>query len=82
MRLSQIIFEAWLKPLVQKNPAIDSLWGHTFTNLVEKDDAVYSTVTDAAGHKTVIKSKYVIGCDGAGSAVRMKAGLESKRTSM
>jgi FAD-dependent monooxygenase len=82
MRLSQIIFEAWMKRHCQKHSLIDSHWGYIFQSLVEKDDAVFSTVIDAAGKQMVIKSKYVIGCDGAGSRVRASAGLGSKRHSL
>jgi 2-polyprenyl-6-methoxyphenol hydroxylase-like FAD-dependent oxidoreductase len=82
MRVSQIIFEAWLKPICEAEPLIDDRWGWTFDSLEEKEDHVLSSVIDAWGKKVVIKSKYVVGCDGAGSKVRSAAGLEAKRKPM
>jgi 2-polyprenyl-6-methoxyphenol hydroxylase-like FAD-dependent oxidoreductase len=79
MRISQIIFEAWLKPICAAEPLIDDRWGWTFKTLVEKDDHVLSTVVDEWGKEVTIKSKFVVGCDGAGSPVRTAAGLEAKR---
>jgi FAD-dependent monooxygenase len=45
-----------------------------FETLVETDDGVESQLIDSAGETHVIKSKYVIGCDGAGSHVRRTIG--------
>ena len=73
-RCSQAIFEAWLKPRIQAEPLIDSIFGMKFEDLVETDDGVESRLTDAAGETHVIKSKYVVGCDGAGSRVRRSIG--------
>ena len=79
MRMSQIVLEAWLKQIVQKEPLISDYWGYTFQSLIEHDDVVYSRVTDPSGKELVIKSKYVLGCDGGGSKVRANVGLEAKR---
>lgn len=79
MRTSQIIVEAWLKELLQGEPLVDDKWGWTFLSLAEKNDHVLSVVRDAWGKEVVVKSKYVVGCDGSGSKVRASAGLESKR---
>jgi hypothetical protein len=53
MRLSQILMERWLKSKVQKTKLISSHWGRSFQTLVEKDDAVYSTVTDPSAENVV-----------------------------
>lgn len=82
MRISQIIVEAWLKPVCAAEPLIDDRWGWTFQSLVEKDDHVLSTITDGWGKEVVVKSKFVVGCDGAGSKVRLSANLEAKRKPM
>jgi 2-polyprenyl-6-methoxyphenol hydroxylase-like FAD-dependent oxidoreductase len=73
-RCSQAIFEAWLKPRIQAEPLIDSTFGMKFDDLIETDNGVESRLTDAAGETHVIRSKYVIGCDGAGSRVRRSIG--------
>ena len=80
MRISQILVEAWLKPVCAAERLIDDRWGWTMDTLAEKDDHVLSTVVvDEWGKKVVIKSKFVVGCDGAGSRVRYATGLEAKR---
>ena len=76
-RCSQIVFEAWLKPICEANPLIDTSFGMKFETLLEKDDAVFSTLMHAhTGKEFRIKSKFVIACDGAGSRVRRSAGLK------
>lgn len=42
-----------------------------FEGLVEEEDGVVSTLIEtSSGEMRTVKSKYVIGCDGAGSRVR------------
>lgn len=82
MRQTQTIFEAILKPLVQKEPLIQDYWGYPFESLIESDDSVLSTVRDPSGNSIGIKSRYVLGCDGAGSKVRSSAGILSPRRSL
>ncbi|KAH7121398.1 FAD binding domain-containing protein [Dactylonectria macrodidyma] len=70
-RCSQAIFEKWFRPLVEAEPSIDCRWGVKFESLEEDDDCVTSRLTETATSKEfTVKSKYVIGCDGAGSRVR------------
>jgi 2-polyprenyl-6-methoxyphenol hydroxylase-like FAD-dependent oxidoreductase len=70
-RCSQAIFEAWLKPKIQAEPLIDSYFGMRFEGLVEEQDRVITTLIEkSSGETHTVKSKYVIGCDGAGSRVR------------
>lgn len=76
-RCSQAIFESWLKPRIQDNPLIDSHFGVKFETLKELEDGVESYLTDVkTGGKYVIRSKFVVGCDGAGSRVRKAIGSE------
>lgn len=82
MRQTQTIYEAVLKSLVVKEPLIHSYWGYPFESLVENDDSVLSTIRDPSGNRIFIKSRYVIGCDGAGSKVRESAGLVAPRRSL
>ena len=69
-RCSQAIFEAWLKPKIQKIPLIKSIFGWKLTELVESDTGVRCEVVDQEGLTHIIQAEYVIGCDGAGSRVR------------
>ncbi|KAH8807353.1 FAD binding domain-containing protein [Xylogone sp. PMI_703] len=82
MRQTQDIYEAILKTLVQKEPLIQDLWGYSFESLNENEDGVLSKVIDSEGKPLVIRSKYVIGCDGAGSKVRLHSDLRSERLSL
>jgi 2-polyprenyl-6-methoxyphenol hydroxylase-like FAD-dependent oxidoreductase len=75
-RCSQVIFEAWLRSLIDAHPSVDLFFGLKFESLQEKDDEVISQLVDVAtGEIHIIKSKYVVGCDGAGSRVRRSTGL-------
>ncbi|TVY93181.1 FAD-dependent monooxygenase [Lachnellula willkommii] len=77
LRCSQVLFEAWLKPICQKNPLIQTHFGYKFEELKEEDDFVISTLTDLESSKKIlVKSKYVVACDGAGSRVRKSTGLK------
>lgn len=76
-RCSQAVFEAWLKPRIQAESAIDSHFGLKFESLVESEDGVESTLVDVqTGELHLVKSQYVVGCDGAGSRVRAHIGAE------
>lgn len=69
-RCSQAIFEAWLKPKIQAETNITSIFGWKLTSLVENDSNVECEVVDQSGETHTVVAQYVIGCDGAGSRVR------------
>ena len=69
-RCSQAIFEAWLKPIIDANPLIDCHFGVKFESLTEDSQGVLSQLSDTNGQIHMVRSKYVVGCDGAGSRVR------------
>lgn len=73
-RCSQAIFEAWLKPKMQESELIETHFGWKLESLLESHSHVDSTVVDQEGQRYVIRSQYVIGCDGAGSKVRAAIG--------
>jgi FAD-dependent monooxygenase len=76
-RCSQAVLEAWLKPQIQANSLITSVFGCKFESLVETEDGVESRlVTLEDGKKHIVQSQFVIGCDGAGSRVRRNVGIE------
>lgn len=75
-RCSQALFEAWLKPTIEANPLVDCHFGLKFESLKETADGVYSLLRDTTtGQAHVVKSQYVVGCDGAGSRVRRSANI-------
>ncbi|KAL3452778.1 FAD binding domain-containing protein [Aspergillus insuetus] len=76
-RCSQAVLEAWLKPQIQANPLITSVFGCKFDSLVETEDGVESKlVTIDDGKEHIVRSQFVMGCDGAGSRVRRNVGIE------
>jgi FAD-dependent monooxygenase len=70
------VFEAWLKPHIQKSPLIDSHFGMKFLDLTENDDGVECELVDNSGETHVIQARYVVACDGGGSRVRKSLGIE------
>ena len=77
-RCSQAIFEAWLKPRIQAEPLIDAHFGIKFESLLEKEDSVECHLTDVTTNQAhIVRSQYVIGCDGAGSRVRKEIGSDT-----
>lgn len=70
-RISQAVFERWLKEICDKDPLIDLHYGYKVESVEEDDDGVQVQVTDTgAGVTTTWTSDYVAGCDGASSRVR------------
>lgn len=69
-RCSQAVLEAWLKPQIQANPMITTIFGQKFVDLKEEDDVVVSRFVTLNGEERIIRSRFVVGCDGAGSKVR------------
>jgi FAD-dependent monooxygenase len=82
VRCHQIPIERWLKGLVEGQSSCQSRWNCKFVGLEEGDDDVVSELETADGKRIRVRSKYVVGCDGAGSLVRKSIGKESKRTDL
>lgn len=72
-RLSQEIFEAWMKRVCDAEPLVDVRFGwrldaiHEMTDQVE---AIVSKGNDSNIELHSLKSKYVVACDGASSRCR------------
>lgn len=70
-RVSQAIFEKWLKAICDEDPMIDLNYGFKVESVEESSNLIKTTVTNVAtGTQTVWSSDYVAGCDGASSKVR------------
>ncbi|KIW45787.1 uncharacterized protein PV06_04142 [Exophiala oligosperma] len=69
-RLSQALFEKWLKNICDNNPLIDVRFGWKLTELSKVDDRVIVAASDASDVQRQISSTYLIGCDGGSSRVR------------
>lgn len=70
-RLSQAIFEAWLKKHCDQNPLIDLRFGWKLESVEELQESTKVIITDLSnGEKKAMITKFLAGCDGASSRVR------------
>lgn len=70
-RLSQVIFERWLRDICDEDPLIDLHYGHRVEGVEELKDHVRTTIVNVdTGISQTYVSSYVAGCDGASSRVR------------
>lgn len=82
VRCHQIPIERWLRGLAESQSKLRSRWNCKFLGLEEGEEEVTSELKTAEGKRVRVRSKYVVGCDGAGSLVRKSIGKESKRTDL
>ncbi|WP_246524894.1 FAD-dependent monooxygenase [Sphingobium phenoxybenzoativorans] len=78
LRVSQIQIEPVLKKAIDENPLIDVRFGHRFEEIIEnRADGVTAKVVDTgSGEAYVIECRFLAGCDGGGSRVRRRLGIE------
>ncbi|TVY40340.1 FAD-dependent monooxygenase [Lachnellula subtilissima] len=75
-RISQAIFEAWLKESCDTNPLIDLRYGNKVETVQsEGEDVKVTAVNSRTGKKVDFISRYVAGCDGSSSKVRTGLGI-------
>jgi 2-polyprenyl-6-methoxyphenol hydroxylase-like FAD-dependent oxidoreductase len=75
--LSQHRFEPILADELRVSPGAELRYRHRWEHSEEVGEVVMSDVTDlGTGDTTQVRSRYVIGCDGAGSRVRKLLGIE------
>ncbi|KAM5356836.1 hypothetical protein ACJ41O_003482 [Fusarium nematophilum] len=75
-RLSQSIFEDWLRGHCDSNALIGLHYRWKVESVQESDDGVQAVATEVAtGKQKVFKAKYGVGCDGASSRVRQSLGI-------
>ncbi|KAL7955841.1 FAD-dependent monooxygenase [Trichoderma compactum] len=76
MRISQVIFESWLKNVCVQDPLVDIRSGWKATSAKENDNGVEVTAIDVkTGEETIFHGRYAVGCDGANSIVRESLGI-------
>ena len=70
-RLSQAIFEKWLKAICEEDPLIDLRYGNKVESVQEEEGRIQTIVTNVdTSISTAFTSDYVAGCDGASSRTR------------
>ncbi|MEM7138149.1 MAG: FAD-dependent monooxygenase [Myxococcota bacterium] len=77
LNLSQTELERVMRARVEQEPSIALLREHTWESFVENHDGIVSTVqpVDAPQHAFELSSRFLIGSDGAASAVREALGI-------
>lgn len=76
-RVSQAIFERWLKAICDEDPMIDLRYGWKVEAVEEGLDNAKTTVTEVdTGSSLTLTSDYVVGCDGASSKVRNSLSID------
>lgn len=76
-RCPQNLFDPILQKFARSFEAVDLRYRHRFDSLGQSDDGVTVQLTDLETDETLsIDAQYVVGCDGAGSAVRAAVGIE------
>lgn len=74
--LSQHRFEPILADALRSSPGAELRYDHQWQRSDEAGDFVFSDVDDLATTTTMrVRSRYVVGCDGAGSRVRKSLGI-------
>lgn len=77
-RLSQEIFEAWLKKVCEANPLIDVRFGWKLDTIREMSEGVEADVSRGSGTEIKshrFKTRYAVACDGASSRCRRSLGI-------
>jgi len=75
-RLPQYLTESVLRTRIKAFGSVVALFGWSATHIDVGDDAVHVTASDDSGDAHwEIEGSYVVGCDGAHSAVREQAGI-------
>jgi FAD-dependent monooxygenase len=76
-RISQAIFEKYLKERCDENIMIDCRFSWKIEKCIETDQGVQVGAIDLKdGSKRIILSSYLVACDGASSRVRRDMGIE------
>lgn len=78
LRVSQVQIEPVLKRAIDENPLVDVRFNHRFEGFVDNgaDSVIAEIVNSDTEEKTMIKCRFLAGCDGGGSRVRRRLGIE------
>jgi 2-polyprenyl-6-methoxyphenol hydroxylase-like FAD-dependent oxidoreductase len=67
--------EEALRDTLSRRDTVSAHWGWTLTGLEQDTDGVTAIATDDAGRERVVRGSYLVGADGARSAVRRACGI-------
>ena len=74
--ISQYTLEPLLKAEAEALPSVAVRYGWTFESLSQDADAAVASLREADGAPREIRARYIVGCDGGGSAVRKQLGIQ------
>ena len=74
--ISQYTLEPLLKAEAEALPSVAVRYGCTFESLSQDADAAVASLREADGAPREIRARYIVGCDGGGSAVRKQLGIQ------
>ncbi|WP_127103824.1 FAD-dependent oxidoreductase [Pararhodobacter zhoushanensis] len=74
-RLPQYQTEAVLRARAAELPGVDIALGWTARDVAQNAESATVTLTDAQGNPATVAGRYVVGCDGARSAIREAVGI-------
>ncbi|GLY43167.1 monooxygenase [Amycolatopsis sp. NBRC 101858] len=67
--------EEALRDTLTRRETVSARWGWTLTGVEQDATGVTATATDDAGRERVVRGRYLVGADGARSAVRRACGI-------
>ena len=73
--VSQYTLEPLLKAAAEALPSVTVRYGCEFVSLSQDEHGVIARVRDAGGSHS-LRARYLVGCDGGGSAVRKELGIQ------
>jgi 2-polyprenyl-6-methoxyphenol hydroxylase-like FAD-dependent oxidoreductase len=73
-QVPQPVVEEVLRDHLRRQSGVELRLGHSATSLTQEDDGVTVSVTDEAGSAYLIRTRYVLGCDGVTGVTREAAG--------
>lgn len=73
--ISQYTLEPLLKEVVEALPSVDVCYGNEFIDFRQDSQGVTTELRRLDGTTREIRSRYLVGCDGAASQVRKKLGI-------
>jgi 2-polyprenyl-6-methoxyphenol hydroxylase-like FAD-dependent oxidoreductase len=75
-QIGQQALEPVLLEFLRGQPDVELRHGHRFTGFTEDADGVTSTIEEiATGKHVIIRSRYLVACDGGSSAIRKALGI-------
>ena len=74
--ISQYTLEPLLKSIAQRIANVDIRFGHEFESFEEIGGGVRANIRKLDGSSVAIEAEYLVGCDGASSAVRKQLGFQ------